>query len=80
MQQGKCRWKWSIILIVWLGGAYLLWLVWQYQKKLNDPAGSFIEFSIMFVGTFYVLVLIPIKCGVDRLLDKFKELPDAYSR
>ena len=49
-------------------GAFLLLKIWNYQKSLPDPLGSYIEFPIMFLVTFYVLVLFPIKHCVDWFL------------
>jgi len=42
--------------------------IWIYQKSLPDPLGSYIEFSIMFLVTFHVLALVPIKRCVDWFL------------
>jgi hypothetical protein len=44
--------------------------IWIYQKSLSDPLGSYIEFLIMFVVTFYFLVLFPIKHCVDWFLSR----------
>ncbi len=45
----------------------LLLKMWSWQESLPDPLGSYIEFSVMFLLTFYVLALLPIKHCVGRL-------------
>ncbi len=62
---------WCAVFVFWVLGAFLLLKIWNYQKSLLDPLGSYIEFSVMFVVTFYVLVLFPIKHCVDRILCRF---------
>ena len=57
---------WCVVFIFWGLGAVLLWRIWEYQKSLPDPLGSYIEFTVMFFVTFYVLALFPIKHWVDR--------------
>ena len=57
---------WCAVLIFWGFGALLLRQIWDYQKSLPDPLGSYIEFTLMFLVTFYVLALFPIKYWVDR--------------
>jgi len=47
-------------------GALLLLKIWIYQKSLPDPLGSCIEFAVIFLVTFYVLALFPIKHCVER--------------
>jgi len=47
---------------------FLLLKIRNYQKLLSDPLGSYIEFLVMFVVTFYVFVLFPIKHFVDWFL------------
>ena len=59
---------WCAVFVFWVLGAFLLLKIWNYQKSLPDPLGSYIEFSVMFVVTFYVLVLFPIKHCVDWFL------------
>ena len=59
---------WCAVFGFWILGAFLLLKIWNYQKSLPDPLGSYIEFSVMFVVTFYVLVLFPIKHCVDWFL------------
>ena len=59
---------WCAVFVFWVLGAFLLLKIWNYQKSLPDPIGSYIEFSVMFVVTFYVLVLFPIKHCVDWFL------------
>ena len=49
-------------------GAFLLLKIWNYQKSLPDPFGAYIEFAVMFLVTFYVLALFPIKHCVDWFL------------
>ncbi len=67
---------WMITMTIWTFGAVILWVIWQYQKTMADPAASFIEFTIMFVSTFYILALVPIKDIVDRVSTGSCELPD----
>ncbi len=57
--------RWCVVFALWVPGAFLLLKIWNYQKSLPDPLGSYIEFSIMFLATFYVLGLFPIKRCVD---------------
>jgi len=59
---------WCAVFAIWALGASLLLKIWNYQKSLPDPLGSYIEFAVMFVVTFYVLALFPIKHCVDWLL------------
>jgi hypothetical protein len=56
---------WCTVFVFWILGALLLLKIWNYQKSLPDPIGSYIEFTIMFLVTFYVLALLPIKHCVD---------------
>ena len=58
------------VIVFWVSGALLLWRIWNYQKSLPDPIGSYIEFTVMFLVTFYVLALFPIKSCVDWLLNR----------
>jgi len=62
---------WCAVFVFWILGAFLLLKIWDYQKALPDPLGSYIEFSVMFVVTFYVLVLFPIKHCVDWFLSRY---------
>lgn len=57
-------------LIFWGVGAILLRQIWNYQKSLPDPLGAYIEFIIMFLATFYILALFPIKRCVNRFFDR----------
>lgn len=59
---------WCAVFAFWAFGALLFRQIWIYQKSLPDPLGSYIEFAIMFLVTFYVLALFPIKHCVDWLL------------
>ncbi len=70
--------KWLVVWMLWSGGAFLLWEAWQYQKALDDPLGSLIEFAIMFFATCYLFAFIPIKCGVDKFLGGLKEASKAF--
>jgi hypothetical protein len=65
MQRPIC---WCAIFALWGLGALLLLEIWNYQKSLSDPLGSYIEFTIMFLVTFYFLALFPIKRCVDWLV------------
>ncbi len=67
---------WLIAFTLWLCGAGCLWKLWQFQKILPDPAASYIEFSVMFIATFYILALFPIKDFVHRVLFGIYELTD----
>ncbi|SPF43788.1 exported hypothetical protein [Syntrophobacter sp. SbD1] len=60
--------SWCAVFVCWALGGLLLLKIWTYQKSLPDPLGSYIEFSIMFLITFYVLALLPIKHSVDWFL------------
>jgi hypothetical protein len=62
---------WCAFSIFWGLGAFLLWRLWNYQKSLPDPLGSYIEFTVMFLATFYVLALFPIKHWVNRFCSLF---------
>jgi hypothetical protein len=59
---------WCAVFAFWLLGALLLLKIWNYQKSLPDPLGSYIEFAVMFLVTFYVLALFLIKHCVDWFL------------
>ncbi|MDR3554970.1 MAG: hypothetical protein P4L55_09470 [Syntrophobacteraceae bacterium] len=66
-------------LVLWGLGAVLLLGLWNYQKSLSDPLGAYIQFSLMFLATFYVLAFFPIKECLDRLsrhLEASKEVPE----
>lgn len=63
---------WCVIFILWGLGALFLWQIWEYQKSLPDPLASYIEFTAMFLITFYVLVLFLIKYWVDRFFSLFE--------
>lgn len=56
---------WCVAFALWVLGALLLLKIWNYQKSLSDPLGSYIEFSIMFLTTFYILALVAIKHCLD---------------
>jgi hypothetical protein len=68
MQKIKKPVGWYAVFAFWVLGALLLRQISNYQKSLPDPFGSYIEFAIMFLVTFYVLALFPIKHCVDCLL------------
>ncbi|MGO9373373.1 MAG: hypothetical protein ACLQBD_14865 [Syntrophobacteraceae bacterium] len=70
MQKTKKTMGWCAVIVFWVSGAVLLWRIWNYQKSLPDPIGSYIEFSVMFLVTFYVLALFPIKSCVDWFLNR----------
>lgn len=59
---------WCTVFAFWVFGAFLLRALWNYQKTLPDPLGSYIEFALMFLVTFYVLAIFPIKRCVDWFL------------
>jgi len=59
---------WCAVFAFWVLGALLLLKIWNYQKSLSDPLGSYIEFTIKFLVTFYILALFPIKHCVDWFL------------
>ena len=59
---------WCAVFALWALGALLLRKIWIYQKSLPDPLGSYIEFLVMFLITFHVLTLLPIKRCVDWFL------------
>jgi len=59
---------WCAVFAFWAFGALLFRQIWIYQKSLPDPLGSYIEFSIMFLVTFYVFALLPIKHCLDWFL------------
>ncbi len=63
-------------LALWSLGAMVLLKIWKYQKSLSDPLGAYVEFTLMFLTTFYVLALFPIKL----FLDKFFSHRIAFSR
>ncbi len=65
MQKIRKPLGWCAVFTFWVFGALLLRQIWNYQKSLPDPLGSYIEFAIMFFVTFYVLALFPIKSCVD---------------
>jgi len=69
---------WCAGIVFWMLGAFLLQRIWSYQKSLPDPAGSYIEFTVMFLVTFYIFALFPIKYCVDWFLRRFGlfESPD----
>ena len=69
--------SWGIALGVWMSGAILLWEIWLFQKTLCDPLSSYIEFSLMFVATFYILALVPLKCCARRILCRGRRPPPA---
>lgn len=54
-------------LVLWGLGALILQEIWKYQKSLSDPLGAYIQFTVMFLATFYVLAFLPIKQCLDRL-------------
>ena len=55
------------VFIFWGLGALTLWRIWNYQKSLPDPLGSYVEFTLMFLATFYALALLPINRWVSRM-------------
>jgi hypothetical protein len=59
---------WCAVFALWVLGAFLLLKIWNYQKSLPDPIGSYTEFTVMLLVTFYVLALFPIKHCVDSFL------------
>lgn len=67
MNRARVSFSWIVSCVLWSAGVFLLWKAWKYQKTLPDPVGSFIEFTVMFVATFYIFMLIPIKCRMDDL-------------
>lgn len=67
---------WLLAITIWGSGAVILRTLWLYQKTLPDPTASFIELTVMFISTFYILALFPIKDTVDRVCFGFCELPD----
>ncbi len=77
MQTIKCMLIWSITLVLWAMGAISLWKLWLFQKALSDPIGSYIEFSLMFVTTFYVLALIPIKYVINAVFCNSEEMSNS---
>jgi dolichyl-phosphate-mannose--protein O-mannosyl transferase len=52
---------WCAVFALWVLGALLLLKIWNYQESLPDPIGSYIQFTVMFLATFYFLALVPIK-------------------
>jgi hypothetical protein len=64
----RCFLCWCAACVFWGSGAFILWRIWNFQKLLPDPLGSYIEFTIMFLATFYVLALLPIKRWANRFI------------
>ena len=62
--------------IFWGLGALFLLRIWHYQKSLPDPLGAYIQFTVMFLATFYVLALLPIKHYINRLLSRMWASPE----
>jgi hypothetical protein len=79
MQKRRRPLGWCAVFTLWVFGALLLRHIWNYQKSLPDPLGSYIEFTIMFLVTFYVLALLPIKSCVDWFLRRYG-LPSAVNQ
>ena len=72
--------SWGIALVMWVLGALLLWELWQIQKTLPDPLGSYIEFTVMFIATFYILALIPFKYCADKIVFNGESVSPAFIR
>jgi len=68
MQEALKSIRWCAVFALWALGAFILRQLWNFQKSLPDPFGSYIEFTIMFLATFYFLILFPIKHCIDWLL------------
>ncbi len=71
MQSTRNLLGWCIALAIWISGAVGLWKIWQFQKSLQDPLGSYLECALMLASTFYVLLMFPIRFCVNRLLCRF---------
>ncbi len=61
---------WLAVFALWALGAVFLLEVWNYQKALTDPLGSYVEFSVKFFVTFYLLALLPIKRCVNWIVSR----------
>lgn len=68
---------WCAVFAFWVTGALVLLKIWNYQKSLPDPIGSYVEFLLMFLVTFYVLALLPIKHCVDWIMGRLELFGDA---
>jgi hypothetical protein len=66
--------RWIVVWAIWSLGGLFLWILWNLQKSFPDPLGSYIEFALMFVFTFYPFALVPIKSAVDRIIGGYPEL------
>lgn len=60
--------EWTIAFIIWGAGAFILWLVWEWQKSVPSPYGDFIAFVTYVACFFYFLAIGPIKDWVSRTL------------
>ena len=67
--------SWVITGIIWGMGAVLLGKAWVFQKSLSDPISSYLEFTLMFVITFYPLVLFAVKSLVNGAILGSHKLP-----
>ncbi len=72
--------SWGFALVIWFFGALLLWKTWKFQKTVPDPLGSYIEFTVMFVATFYILILIPLKYYSDKIFCHGQSASPAFAR
>jgi len=71
--------SWCAVFALWALGALFLLKIWNYQKSLPDPLGSYIEFSIMFLITCYAFALLPMKHWLDWFFSR-RGLADEMNR
>ena len=71
---------WCAAFGLWVSGAFVLTKMWSYQKLLPDPLGSYIEFTLMFVITFYVLAIFLIRHCLDYFIRRCSFPADADQR
>ncbi len=61
---------WCAVFAFWILGAFALLKMWKFATSLPDPLGSYIEVTVMFLSTLYVLALFPIKHCVDWIFGR----------
>ncbi|WP_322614990.1 hypothetical protein [Pseudomonas sp. BIC9C] len=53
--------SWYVALIIWGGGAFVIYLIWEWQKTVAGGLGEAIATLVQIVSFFYFLSLFPIK-------------------
>lgn len=63
--------RWALAFAIWVAGAAVLWVAWEWQKTIRGTLGDLIAYVLYVALFFYFLALGPIRNWVCRVLGDY---------